>query len=287
MTVQGSATLLTLLTLGSTALGGDSPTIEQVFASPEQYAGKTLVFEKVQISGDAPKRRAGHHLTVKSESGKLVGNRLKEKGFTFVTEADVARNLTSQVQPGQFSPAQITCKIEKMTNGNYWIATVTQIRLLKEKGATGSQSPGQRRRATKELEERVANQNNAEAITETVSVEGVGGSIEEARKNAFRSAVRQVVGGVLDQQTLITNDRLISNRVLRNYQEFVKDFKEVGTRRQNGQVYIKIRAVVRRAWRGREATGSETPRKGSRSTEGCWSETHDQSCPPPSAPARS
>ncbi|MEK6238929.1 MAG: SHD1 domain-containing protein, partial [Planctomycetales bacterium] len=50
--------------------------------------------------------------------------------------------------------------------------------------------------------------------TQTVLAEGVGTANDAALKDAFRNAVRQVVGTVVDAETLINNDKLIDDKVL-------------------------------------------------------------------------
>ncbi len=46
-----------------------------------------------------------------------------------------------------------------------------------------------------------------------VVVSGVGLSKEEAQKDAYRNAVRQVVGLYVDSKTLVENDELIEDQV--------------------------------------------------------------------------
>lgn len=58
-------------------------------------------------------------------------------------------------------------------------------------------------------------QSGAEASpSEAIVVEGVGMTPDEALKDAFRNAVRQVVGAVVDAETLVKNDEVINDKVL-------------------------------------------------------------------------
>lgn len=49
---------------------------------------------------------------------------------------------------------------------------------------------------------------------EAVIVEGVGADVESARRDAYRAAVRQVLGALVDTKTLVENDQLITDRVV-------------------------------------------------------------------------
>jgi len=81
-----------------------------------------------------------------------------------------------------------------------------------------------------------------------IVAEGVGGTSEEATKDAFRNAVRQVVGAVVDADTLVKNDELIDDQVLTYSDGFITKYEDVpGSRRQQGGLYrVKINATVER-----------------------------------------
>ena len=84
--------------------------------------------------------------------------------------------------------------------------------------------------------------------TQTVIAEGVGTSADDAIKDAFRNAVRQVVGAIVDAETLLKNDELIDDKVLTYSGGFVKKFTEVeGSKKASGGLHrIKIKADVER-----------------------------------------
>lgn len=89
---------------------------------------------------------------------------------------------------------------------------------------------------------------NSSGKTQTVVSEGVGQTAEAAIKDAFRNAVRQVVGAVVDAETQIKNDELISDKVLTYSDGFIKRYeeieKEIG---KDGVLYrVKIKAEVER-----------------------------------------
>lgn len=84
--------------------------------------------------------------------------------------------------------------------------------------------------------------------TQEVVAEGVGATADEATKDAYRNAVRQVVGTVVDAETLVENDELIDDKVLTYSDGFIKGYEEVaGAKKgQDGLHRIKIKAQVER-----------------------------------------
>ncbi len=83
--------------------------------------------------------------------------------------------------------------------------------------------------------------------TQIVVAEGVGLTKEEADRDALRQAVRQVVGAVVDSDTLVKNDRLIEDKILIYSDGLVKDYAPLGEPTRRGQlIQVKIRAVVER-----------------------------------------
>ena len=82
--------------------------------------------------------------------------------------------------------------------------------------------------------------------TQEVVGEGVGTSADQALKDAFRNAVRQVVGAYVDAETLVKNDELVEDKILTYSNGFIKTFSEVeGSKKVQGGIYrVKIKAVV-------------------------------------------
>ena len=91
-------------------------------------------------------------------------------------------------------------------------------------------------------------QSKPKATTEEVIAEGVGATADEAIKDAFRNAVRQVVGTVVDAETLVKNDEVIDDKVLTYSDGFIKGYEEVdGSKKVKGGLHrIKIKAQVER-----------------------------------------
>ena len=83
---------------------------------------------------------------------------------------------------------------------------------------------------------------------QAVLAEGSGTSPAEALKDAFRNAVRQVVGAVVDAETLVKNDELIDDKILTYSDGFIKTYEKVpGSEKEQDGIYrIEIKANVER-----------------------------------------
>jgi hypothetical protein len=86
------------------------------------------------------------------------------------------------------------------------------------------------------------------AAAQAVIAEGIGMTAEEALKDAFRNAVRQVVGAVVDAETLVKNDEIISDQILTCSDGLIQSYQELSSREDSGLVHKRILArVVRRS----------------------------------------
>jgi hypothetical protein len=89
---------------------------------------------------------------------------------------------------------------------------------------------------------------NGPATTETVISEGVGKTAEEALQDALRGAVRQVVGAVVDAETLVKNDQIITDQVLTYSDGLIQSYKELSSQEDDGLFRKRIAAqLVRRS----------------------------------------
>ncbi len=85
----------------------------------------------------------------------------------------------------------------------------------------------------------------ADLKTKEVIAEGVGTTRSEAEKDAFRRAVREVVGLVVDSETLIKNDELIDDKVLTYSDGFIKKgWETLSEKTKGGLVHLKIKVEV-------------------------------------------
>jgi hypothetical protein len=82
----------------------------------------------------------------------------------------------------------------------------------------------------------------------SIVAEGAGLTIDEAQKDAFRNAVRQAVGLVVDADTLVRNDQLVEDKVLTYSDGFITKFEPIpgSMKQQGGLVRLKIKAQVAR-----------------------------------------
>lgn len=82
----------------------------------------------------------------------------------------------------------------------------------------------------------------------TVIASGTGDTVESAKKDAYRAAVEQVVGTIVDADTLVENDELIKDKVLTYSAAYVEGADVIGQPEQtaDGLVRVKIRARVRK-----------------------------------------
>ena len=76
--------------------------------------------------------------------------------------------------------------------------------------------------------------------------EGVGTDKDSALKDAFRNAVRQAVGALVDAETLVKNDQLIEDRVLTLSGGYIQKYGELSEKIQASLVRVTIQAHVRR-----------------------------------------
>lgn len=80
-----------------------------------------------------------------------------------------------------------------------------------------------------------------------VVAEGLGKDEKEARKAAFRDAVSKVVGSLIDSETLVKNDEIISERILEYSGGFVKTYDTLKVEKADGGlVRVRIKATVER-----------------------------------------
>ena len=86
------------------------------------------------------------------------------------------------------------------------------------------------------------------AETQTVVATGYGTTADDAKKAAIRAAVEQVVGTMIDAETLVENDELVQDQILSYSAGLVDSAEFVGAPKttDGGLVQVRIRAVVRK-----------------------------------------
>ena len=84
------------------------------------------------------------------------------------------------------------------------------------------------------------------AVTEVVAT-GVGLDADKALKNALMNAVQQVVGAIVDAETLVKNEDIIKDQILTYSDGFVETFRKLDERkRDDGLIEVRISATVKR-----------------------------------------
>ncbi len=75
---------------------------------------------------------------------------------------------------------------------------------------------------------------------------GVGKDEKLALKDAFRNAVEQVVGMVLDSTVHAKNDKIIADQILTASDGFVKEYKLLSSEAEDGLTRVRIKAKIER-----------------------------------------
>lgn len=91
-----------------------------------------------------------------------------------------------------------------------------------------------------------AQRNSSNTPTKSVVAQGVGATTDEALKDAFREAVREVVGMFVDAKTQVKNDQLIEDKVLTYSNAYIQSYEKIGMSNKDGIVRLKIKAEVKR-----------------------------------------
>jgi hypothetical protein len=84
-------------------------------------------------------------------------------------------------------------------------------------------------------------------VVQVVVTEGVGTNVEEAKEDAYREAVRQVVGAYVQADTLTKNDELIEDKVVALSGGFVQkaDILPASVKTEGGLTRVRVRAEVK------------------------------------------
>jgi hypothetical protein len=162
----------------------------------------------------------------------------------FSVEADFVELVDGQVALKKADGQSIRLPVERLSE-----ADQQHVRSLTA-AVTGAQTPSSGRSQPAASSETTpahdAGPSSGNDGTRTVVAEGVGLTPEEALKDAFRSAVRQVVGEVVDAETLVKDDQLVKDQVLTYSDAYIPRHTKISERSEGGLFRITIRAVVER-----------------------------------------
>lgn len=112
-----SFSILLALMMTSLAAGSDdNPTVEEVNKDPEKWVGKTLVFDRVELRGDAWVGKDRMQLIVKTPGGTQFERRAGESQNVRFALPDKGKEVMDFVNPlknNEYYPARLTCVIER------------------------------------------------------------------------------------------------------------------------------------------------------------------------------
>lgn len=81
---------------------------------------------------------------------------------------------------------------------------------------------------------------------ENVFAEGWGDTDEQALRDAFRNAIRQVLGAIVNAKTVVEEDRLVLDRIVTFSDGFIDYYKILETSVEAGRVHRRIMATVKK-----------------------------------------
>lgn len=119
-----------------------APTIEEVYTSPKNFDGQTLVFENVNLSGSLRQGKVRYLLTIKSPAGNTYTDTPRQNNLTFMTPIETGEDLAKKLEAGKFYAAKLTCKIQRAENVG-WLANVVQVDFQDKEGPTAG--PGSKK----------------------------------------------------------------------------------------------------------------------------------------------
>ena len=163
-------------------------------------------------------------------------------GYMKVTGQPVETALKTVVAASKSTVTKLASNTEpenKATGNEPALIESDEVATSEKSNAKGQDSSA----SSKVTEAGSQNQQNQEIVAD-----GSGQTSDDALKDAFRNAVRQVVGAVVDTETLVKNDEIIDDKVLTYSAGFIKGYEEVqGSKKvKDGLHRIKIRAQVER-----------------------------------------
>ena len=110
--------------------------------------------------------------------------------------------------------------------------------------AQGTTSRAQKSKSVVELSLGEPADKTSTSSVMTVVVTGVGLNPGKAKENAFSNALEQVVGVLVDAETIVENDKVIRDQVHTLTSGFVEELDVIDTWQEDGLHFARIRAKV-------------------------------------------
>lgn len=82
-------------------------------------------------------------------------------------------------------------------------------------------------------------------FSKAIIVTGYGVSKEKALKSAFKAAVSQYVGVLVDADTVMKNNKIIKDEILTASNGYIQSYDEISTSKSDGLVEVQIKALVK------------------------------------------
>lgn len=178
-------------------------------------------------------------------ANKALARKWTDSTGRFSVEADFVEFVEGQVALKKTDGQLIRLPLERLSEADrQHVRSVTAPVAASEPSRSGSNQP---LAAPPEMVPPEAGApSSSDDATRTIVAEGVGLTPGEALKDAFRSAVRQAVGEVVDAETLVKDDQLVKDQVLTYSDAYIPRHTKVSERSEGGLFRITIRAVVER-----------------------------------------
>jgi hypothetical protein len=135
---------------------------------------------------------------------------------------------------------------EKTVRNSYYLTICMSIASLPLAGCGRATDTSSNPATASKPEKAQVEKQSTDSDLSVVEVEGVGINADEALADAFRNAVRQVVGAIVDAETVTKNDDIISDKVLTYSDGIVKKYEQLSLKVDRKLTRVRVRAVVER-----------------------------------------
>jgi hypothetical protein len=185
-----------------------------------------LIVEGVdELRIDRPQRAALNLNNGKRLSGKLISLNSKEVQFQPAGSTEINTYFVAQVKSVQTADDEFIYDADS-------------------KGFVSSKLDG--KAADNSDRAAITKDSTGDKATDTVVAEGTGKTAKTALKDAFRNAVNRVVGMLVDAETQVKNDEVISDQILEYSGGFVASYDKISEKEDEGLIRVKIKAQIER-----------------------------------------
>ena len=101
-------------------------TIEQLLAAPAEFAGCSLVFRNILLSGTLVPGPVRKRLILKTPGGSTIKENHNENSIIFVVSQAYGDELAKKMAVTKYYPVTLTCNVEKGQQGKKWLVIVSK-----------------------------------------------------------------------------------------------------------------------------------------------------------------